>query len=71
MNRTTNNNLTILLQKVTITGLRATFFQEVMDILKEVNLTTEREFCQKELEAWAPMSFKGAPAMECTNRHLK
>ncbi|SJL16006.1 uncharacterized protein ARMOST_19520 [Armillaria ostoyae] len=69
--KTTNNKPTILSQKVTITGLGATFFQEVMEALKEVNFTAEREFRQGELEAWTPTTFKGAPAMECTNRYLK
>ncbi len=58
-------------QKVTITGLGATFFQEAMVALKEVNFTAEREFRQGELEAWAPTTFKGVPALECTNRYLK
>ncbi len=67
----TNDKPTILLQKVTIIGLGATFFQEAMDMLQEVNLIAEREFHQGELETWAPMMFRGAPVMECTNRYLK
>ncbi|SJL14695.1 uncharacterized protein ARMOST_18161 [Armillaria ostoyae] len=50
-------------QKVTITGLRVTFFQEAMEALKEVNFTAEREFCQGELEAWTPTTFKGSNGM--------
>ncbi|PBK98303.1 hypothetical protein ARMGADRAFT_920213, partial [Armillaria gallica] len=60
-----------LLQKVTIIGLKAMFFQEAMDALQEVNLIAEGEFCQGELETWAPTTFRGALAMECTNWHLK
>ncbi|PBK81580.1 hypothetical protein ARMGADRAFT_1091187 [Armillaria gallica] len=56
--KTTNDKPTILSQKVTITGLGATFIQEATDALKEVNFTVETELCQGELEAWAPMTFK-------------
>ncbi|PBK85357.1 hypothetical protein ARMGADRAFT_942095 [Armillaria gallica] len=67
----TNDKPTILLQKVTIIGLGAMFFQEAMDMLQEVNLITEGEFHQGELVTWAPTMFRGALAMEYTNWHLK
>ncbi len=36
-----------------------------------MNFTAETELRQGELEAWAPMTFKGVPAIECTNPYLK
>ncbi len=71
INRTTDNKPTRLLQKVMIIGLRATFFQQAMDVLQEVNLIAEGEFHQGELETWALTMFRGALVMECTNQHFK
>ncbi len=71
IDRSSNDKLIIMSQKVTITGLNAAFFTEAMETLKELNLTAEREFKEGTLEPWTPAKFQGADTLECTNRHFR
>ncbi|SJL08154.1 uncharacterized protein ARMOST_11517 [Armillaria ostoyae] len=69
--KSTNDKPIIMAQKVTITGLNATFFAEAMETIKEINLTAQREFKEGTLELWAPGNFQGVDSLECTNRYFR
>ncbi len=50
IDRSLNDKLIIMSQKVTITGLNTVFFTKVMETLKELNLTAKCEFKEGTLE---------------------
>ncbi|PBK94524.1 hypothetical protein ARMGADRAFT_927444, partial [Armillaria gallica] len=69
--KTTNNKLTILSQKVTIIGLNTSFFTEVMDTIKEINLMAQHKFKEETLKPWTMSNFQGMDALECMNRYFR
>ncbi len=61
----------IMSQKVTLLGVGASAFRELIAALSEVSMTAEREFKQGALEQWTPLIVHGHKAMEITNRYFR
>ncbi|KAK0437481.1 hypothetical protein EV421DRAFT_1678599, partial [Armillaria borealis] len=66
-----NNKSIIIVQNVTITGLNATFFAKVMEMIKEINLMAQCKFKEETLELWIPGNFQGMDSLKCTNRYFR
>ncbi|KAK0488260.1 hypothetical protein EDD18DRAFT_1359525 [Armillaria luteobubalina] len=60
----------VLSQSITITGLGCASFDNVITMLQEIKLTTEREFKHSMLDKWTPSMYRGFPVFTLSNRYF-